>query len=252
MWYVQGAVLRDHTDAVWSLSSAHGRLLSASADGTVRLWAPRAARPLLSTLRADESPTAPAPAAADFADAASRAAVVYRDGTLLLYDLETGQVIALTLVVGAVAVRRFNCVVVAAGAARGVRQPGAPRALAPDAASAGDGARGPPHPLLGRRVGALRAYHGGAPGRRDGAGAGPQRPVPAVGQPRLLRAPVEPGYEDVRAGDHGAPQEVRREHPGRGVPPAAALYRQCGRRRVGQGVRLSDARSAYIYSIYYM
>lgn len=88
---VQGAVLRDHTDAVWSLSSAHGRLLSASADGTVRLWAPRAARPLLSTLRADESPTAPAPAAADFADAASRAAVVYRDGTLLLYDLETGQ-----------------------------------------------------------------------------------------------------------------------------------------------------------------
>ncbi|XP_047019264.1 striatin-3 isoform X1 [Helicoverpa armigera] len=90
---VQGAVLREHTDAVWSLSSAHGRLLSSSADGTVRLWAPRAARPLLATLRADESPAAPAPAAADFADAASRAAVVYRDGTLLLYDLETGQVV---------------------------------------------------------------------------------------------------------------------------------------------------------------
>ncbi|XP_026732523.1 striatin-3 [Trichoplusia ni] len=88
---VQGAVLREHTDAVWSLSSAHGRLLSASADGTVRLWAPRAPRPLLATLRADDSPTATAPAAADFADAAARAAVVYRDGTLLLYDLETGQ-----------------------------------------------------------------------------------------------------------------------------------------------------------------
>ncbi|PZC83690.1 hypothetical protein B5X24_HaOG207217 [Helicoverpa armigera] len=34
---VQGAVLREHTDAVWSLSSAHGRLLSSSADGTVVL-----------------------------------------------------------------------------------------------------------------------------------------------------------------------------------------------------------------------
>ncbi|KAJ2950112.1 hypothetical protein O0L34_g11456 [Tuta absoluta] len=88
---VQGPVLRDHSDAVWSLSSAHGRLLSASADGTARLWAPRAARPLLQTLRADESPTAGIPAAADFADAGARAAVVYRDGTLLMYDLETAQ-----------------------------------------------------------------------------------------------------------------------------------------------------------------
>lgn len=82
-------MLRDHTDAVWSLASAHGRLLSASADGTARLWAPRAPRPLLATLRADD---ALAPAAADFADAGARAAVVYRDGTLLLYDLETTQV----------------------------------------------------------------------------------------------------------------------------------------------------------------
>lgn len=89
---VQGAVLREHTDAVWSLAALHGRLLSASADGTVRLWAPRAQRPLLATLRADDA-AAPAPAAADFADAAARAAVVYRDGSLLLYDLETGQAV---------------------------------------------------------------------------------------------------------------------------------------------------------------
>lgn len=91
---VQGPVLREHTDAVWSLSAAHGRLLSSSADGTVRLWAPRAARPLLLTLRGDEAAGAHhAPAAADFADAAARAAVVHRDGALLLYDLETGQVV---------------------------------------------------------------------------------------------------------------------------------------------------------------
>ncbi|KAM3963718.1 connector of kinase to AP-1 isoform 2-T2 [Aphomia sociella] len=94
---VQGPVLREHTDAVWSLSAAHGRLLSASADGTARLWAPRAARPLLATLR-DDAPASPAsappaPAAADFADAGARAAVAYRDGTLLLYDLETAQAV---------------------------------------------------------------------------------------------------------------------------------------------------------------
>ncbi|CAH0406892.1 unnamed protein product [Chilo suppressalis] len=86
---VQGPVLRDHTDAVWSLAAAHGRLLSASADGTARLWAPRAPRPLLATLRDEHSPAAPA--AADFADSATRAAVVYADGALVLYDLETGQ-----------------------------------------------------------------------------------------------------------------------------------------------------------------
>ncbi|KAJ0175445.1 hypothetical protein K1T71_008604 [Dendrolimus kikuchii] len=92
---VQGAVLRDHTDAVWSLACAHGRLLSASADGTARLWAPRAARPLLATLRPEAAPAAPAPApaAADFAEAGARAAVVYRDGSLIIYDLETGQVV---------------------------------------------------------------------------------------------------------------------------------------------------------------
>lgn len=82
-------MLREHTDAVWSLSSGGGRLLSASSDGSVRLWAPRAPRPLLATLRADEHG---APTAADFADAAARAAVTYRDGALLLYDLETALV----------------------------------------------------------------------------------------------------------------------------------------------------------------
>ncbi|CAG9578928.1 unnamed protein product [Danaus chrysippus] len=90
---VLGPVLREHTDAVWSLSCAGGRLLSSSADGTARLWSPRDPRPLLATLRDDAPGSTSAPAAADFADAACRAAVVYTDGTLLLYDLETGQVV---------------------------------------------------------------------------------------------------------------------------------------------------------------
>lgn len=131
------------------------------------------------------------------------------------------------------------CVLHAGGAARVVRQRGDARARASHAAAAGDGARGPAHPVLGRRDGALRERHGGAPGRGDGAGAGPQRAVPAVGLARLLGAPVEPGHEDVRAGDHGAPQEVRREHPGRGLPPGAAVHRVGGRGRARQGVRVS-------------
>ncbi|KAI8422571.1 hypothetical protein MSG28_006366 [Choristoneura fumiferana] len=65
-----------HTDAVWSLSCAHGRLLSASADGTARLWAPRAARPLLATLRDELHGTAAC--AADFAEGGARAAGVLR------------------------------------------------------------------------------------------------------------------------------------------------------------------------------
>lgn len=125
----------------------------------------------------------------------------------------------------------FERVSCAGRAARVVRQPGHARARAPHAAAAGVGARGPAHPLLGHGVGPLRARHGGAPGRRHGAGAGPQRAVPAVGLARLLRAPLEPRHQDLRAGDHRAPQEVRREHPRRRLPPAAALHRQRRRRR---------------------
>lgn len=97
---------------------------------------------------------------------------------------------------------------IAGGAARVVRERGDARARAPHAATAGDGSRGPPHPVLGRGVGALRARHGRASGRCDGPGARPQRAVPAVRLARLLGAPLELGHEDLRAGDHGAPQKV--------------------------------------------
>lgn len=141
---------------------------------------------------------------------------------------------------------------VAGGAARGVRQPGQPRARAPHAARAGDGARGPAHPLLGLRLRPLRARHGGAPGRRHRPRARPQRPLPPVRLARLLRAPVEPRHQDLRAGDHRAPQEVRREHPRRRLPPAAALHRQRRRRRPRQGLRLSRPRRrpTFIYIKY--
>lgn len=131
------------------------------------------------------------------------------------------------------------CVACAERAARVVRQRGGARAVAPHAAAAGDGARGPAHPLLGRRVGPLRARHGGAPGRRHRPRPRPQRPLPPLRLPRLLRAPLEPRHQDLRAGDHRAPQEVRREHPRRRLPPPPAVHRQRRRGRTRQGLRLN-------------
>ena len=47
---VLGGVLRGHEDAVWALAldAAGRRLLSCSADGSVRLWEPRSCACLLS------------------------------------------------------------------------------------------------------------------------------------------------------------------------------------------------------------
>lgn len=46
-----------HTDSVWGLvySSAHQRLLSCSADGTVRLWDANTTSPSLAVLNEDKS-----------------------------------------------------------------------------------------------------------------------------------------------------------------------------------------------------
>lgn len=88
----------------------------------------------------------------------------------------------------------------------------------------------------------MRPRHGGPPGRRHGPSAGPQRPLPPLRLARLLRAPLEPGHEDLRAGDHRPPQEVRREHPGRGLPSAAAVHRQRRGRRPRESVRVNSTR----------
>ncbi len=60
-------------------------------------------------------------------------------------------------------------------------------------------------------------------------------------RPRLQRPAVEPGDQDVRAGDHGAPEEVRREHLRRRLPPDQALHRQRRRRRPGKGLCLRSS-----------
>lgn len=120
---------------------------------------------------------------------------------------------------------------VAGGVARAVRQSRQPRPLPSNSAAPCDGSRGSSHPFLGRRFRSLCARDGRPPGRRDGSGTGSERPVPAVGFPRLFRAPVEPGHQDLRAGDHCSQEEVRREHPGCGLPPPPAVHRQRRRRR---------------------
>lgn len=139
--------------------------------------------------------------------------------------------------------------VVPDGAACRVRERRDARACAPHAASTRDRARGPPHPFLGRRVGAVRARNGGAPRRRHGARARPQRALPPLRLPRLFRAPLEPGHQDVRARDHGASQEVRREHPRCRLPPAPAVHSERGRRRTRQGVCVNAPRLSNEYSI---
>lgn len=52
---VLGTVLEGHTDAVWGLAfcPTRGRLVSCSADGTIRLWDPSGSPSCLSTYSAD-------------------------------------------------------------------------------------------------------------------------------------------------------------------------------------------------------
>ena len=48
---------------------------------------------------------------------------------------------------------------------------------------------------------------------------------------RLQRPAVELGKQDLRPGDHGAPEKVRREHLRRRLPSVEAVHRQHGRGR---------------------
>lgn len=50
---VLSKVLEGHTDAVWQLVLADQKLLSASADGSVRLWDPNLSVPLQSTFHSN-------------------------------------------------------------------------------------------------------------------------------------------------------------------------------------------------------
>ncbi|XP_077381848.1 striatin-like isoform X2 [Festucalex cinctus] len=91
---VQRGVLHGHTDAVWGVaySSAHHRLLSCSADGTVRLWNAGAVSPSLAVFnRGGELGVATSVAVSSSEPA--HAVAAFAGGHLGVFDMETQQLL---------------------------------------------------------------------------------------------------------------------------------------------------------------
>ncbi|XP_066550826.1 striatin-3 isoform X2 [Amia ocellicauda] len=81
-----------HTDAVWGLafSGIKNRLLSCSADGTIRLWNPPEKSPCVGTYNADKEHGIPTSVDFNGCDPAHMVAS-FHSGNAVIYDLETSQ-----------------------------------------------------------------------------------------------------------------------------------------------------------------
>ncbi|XP_061531373.1 striatin-3 isoform X1 [Phycodurus eques] len=81
-----------HTDAVWGLaySGIKNRLLSCSADGTIKLWNPREENPCISTFNTAAEHGVPTSVDFNGCDPA-RVAAAFDSGDVVVYDLETSQ-----------------------------------------------------------------------------------------------------------------------------------------------------------------
>ncbi|KAF7652801.1 hypothetical protein LDENG_00092110 [Lucifuga dentata] len=81
-----------HTDAVWGLaySGIKNRLLSCSADGTVKLWNPQEKNPCISTFNASQEHGIPSSVDFNGCDPAHMVAS-FNSGDVVVYDLETSQ-----------------------------------------------------------------------------------------------------------------------------------------------------------------
>ncbi|XP_037342035.2 striatin-3 [Pungitius pungitius] len=81
-----------HTDAVWGLaySGIKNRLLSCSADGTVKLWNPTEKNPCISTFNTDSEHGVPTSVDFNGCDPAHMVAS-FNSGDVVVYDLETSQ-----------------------------------------------------------------------------------------------------------------------------------------------------------------
>ncbi|XP_047450846.1 striatin-4 [Mugil cephalus] len=89
---IESSVLAGHEDSVWGLtySSAHHRLASCSADGTIRIWDPQNSSPCLSVFNKERehgTPTSVAFVATD----PNQVVASFDGGETLLYDLNTEQ-----------------------------------------------------------------------------------------------------------------------------------------------------------------
>uniref|UniRef100_A0A8C2CCE1 Striatin, calmodulin binding protein 3 n=1 Tax=Cyprinus carpio TaxID=7962 RepID=A0A8C2CCE1_CYPCA len=89
---VLAGTLLGHSDAVWGLaySGIKERLLSCSADGTIKLWNPQGKSPCLSTLNSDRDHGVPTSIDVNGCDPAHMVAS-YNTGDVVIYDLETSQ-----------------------------------------------------------------------------------------------------------------------------------------------------------------
>ncbi|KRX77630.1 Striatin-3 [Trichinella sp. T6] len=86
--------LLGHDDAVWSVAfhSSDNRLVSASADGTLKLWEPSSTSPLLATYTSNSVDGVPT--SVDFVNADPQQAVAaFRSGAAYVYDLETSKIV---------------------------------------------------------------------------------------------------------------------------------------------------------------
>ncbi|XP_064881855.1 striatin-3-like isoform X2 [Oncorhynchus nerka] len=81
-----------HTDSVWGLaySGIKNRLLSCSADGTVKLWNPQEKNPCISTYNAEKEHGIPTAVDFNGCDPAHMVAS-FNTGNAVIYDLETSQ-----------------------------------------------------------------------------------------------------------------------------------------------------------------
>ncbi|MGH0114920.1 UNVERIFIED_CONTAM: hypothetical protein FKN15_065844 [Acipenser sinensis] len=89
---IENSVLAGHTDAVWGLafSPALHRLVSCSADGTIRIWDTSETPACLSVFNKDKEHGIPTSVAFVNSDP-TQGVVSYRGGETLLYDLNTEQ-----------------------------------------------------------------------------------------------------------------------------------------------------------------
>uniref|UniRef100_A0A673MLH9 Striatin, calmodulin binding protein 3 n=1 Tax=Sinocyclocheilus rhinocerous TaxID=307959 RepID=A0A673MLH9_9TELE len=108
---VLAGTLLGHSDAVWGLaySGIKTRLLSCSADGTIKLWNPQEKSPCLSTFNSDRDHGVPTSIDFNGCDPAHMVAS-YNTGDVVVYDLETSQPV---LVLIGFVMFTFFCVVAA-------------------------------------------------------------------------------------------------------------------------------------------